>query len=363
VDVTQDALAALRDSHALAQTLTFEQLEAYHVPFDQLAGTHAVERELGYWSTRAGRVALIGDSGAGKSSVMAAVLGAFSQTVPERLVPVRIPVELAGPEAITTVPGFGRHVVRHILNWAAPEAFTPGERAGLERQIAETERKLARRRRAGFSLGTGRLLPVDAGLSGDLTGAATDIERELGGGDVLVALKRLIAMFRARGLEPFLIFDDTDAWLQLPGQEKEARKLASAFFATNVRMMTRELDCGFVLAIHRSYLGLPAYQQLADSLEVIDLPIFPNAVEAITVILQRRLDVEELRTQVRDAFDGAALEALADIYDDVPDLRRVMAVAALAVRKAHDSRDANIVTRQAIHVARAQRDTVRGRRA
>jgi predicted ABC-type transport system involved in lysophospholipase L1 biosynthesis ATPase subunit len=41
------------------------------VPFDHLTGERSVEHELGYWSTRAGRVALIGDSGAGKSSVMA----------------------------------------------------------------------------------------------------------------------------------------------------------------------------------------------------------------------------------------------------------------------------------------------------
>jgi hypothetical protein len=291
------------------------------------------------------------------------VLGALSETVPEHLVPARIPVELAGPDAITTVPGFGRHIARHILNWAAPEAITPGEQAELERQIAEIERKAGRRRRAGFSLGTGRLLPVDTGLSGDLTGAATDFERELGVGDVLVALKRLLGMFRARQLEPFLIFDDTDAWLQLPGQEAEARTLATGFFRTNVRMMTRELDCGFVLAVHRSYLELPAYQQLADSLEVIDLPAFPDPVEAITAILQRRLEVEELRILVGEAFEPSALEALAEIYKDVPDVRRIMAVAALAVRKAHDDREATLVTRQAIHAARAQRDTVRGRPA
>ena len=71
--MTRSALTALRESHALAQTLTFELLEAYHVPFDDLAGTTSVERELSYWSTRAGRVVLIGDSGAGKSSVMAFV--------------------------------------------------------------------------------------------------------------------------------------------------------------------------------------------------------------------------------------------------------------------------------------------------
>jgi ABC-type transport system involved in cytochrome bd biosynthesis fused ATPase/permease subunit len=79
--VSQETLAALRNNNALAQTLTFEQLEAYHVDFDSLTGARSVEHELRYWSTRAGRVAVIGDSGAGKSSVMASVLGPLARQV------------------------------------------------------------------------------------------------------------------------------------------------------------------------------------------------------------------------------------------------------------------------------------------
>jgi energy-coupling factor transporter ATP-binding protein EcfA2 len=358
--MSQEALAALREGNALAQTLTFEQLEAYHVPFDELTERAEVERELEYWSTRRGRVALIGDSGAGKSSVMAAVLGALSESVPPNLVPTRIPVELASSDAITDVGGFGRHLVGHILNWAAPEALTAVERNGIERQLSEMERRSGRRRRAGFSLGTGRLLPIDANLSGDLTGAAQDFERQLGNGEVVQALRRLVDLFRARDLEPFLIFDDTDAWLQLPGQEDAARELATGFFGSNVRMLSREIDCGFVLAVHRSYLELPAYQAIADSLEAIDLPTLPEPVAAIIAILQRRIDVDELGIEVADAFADDGLQALGGIYSDVPDLRRVMAIAGLAVRKAHDDEDAIVVTREAVIAARSQRDTLRG---
>jgi energy-coupling factor transporter ATP-binding protein EcfA2 len=355
--MSQEALAALRDGNALAQTLTFEQLEAYHVPFDQLTNGREVEHELEYWSTRRGRVALVGDSGAGKSSVMASVLGAFSDSVPENLVPTRIPVALAESTAITEVAGFGRHLVRHILNWAAPEALSSAEQEEVERRLSDMERRSGRRRRAGFSLGTGRLLPIDANLSGDLTGAASDFERQLGNGDVVLALRRLVDLFRARELEPFLVFDDTDAWLQLPGQEQAARELATGFFSSNVRMLSREVDCGFVLAVHRSYLSLPAYQAIADSLEIVDLPTLSDPVAAIFAILQRRIDVDELGIEVGDAFAGDAVEALAGIYADVPDLRRVMAIAGLAVRKAHDDEEAIEVTREAVIAARSQRDT------
>jgi energy-coupling factor transporter ATP-binding protein EcfA2 len=358
--MTQVALAALREGNALAQTLTFEQLEAYHVPFDQLTKANEVEHELKYWAARRGRVALIGDSGAGKSSVMASVLGAFSHSVPDNLVPTRIPVELADSSTITEVGAFGRHIVRHILNWAAPEALSSTEREEIERRLSDLERRSGRRRRAGFSLGTGRLLPVDASLSGDLTGAASDFERQLGNGDVVLALRRLVDLFRARELEPFLVFDDTDAWLQLPGQEDVARELATGFFGSNVRMLSREIDCGFVLAVHRSYLSLPAYQTIADSLEAVDLPTFPDPFAAIVAILQRRIDVDEIGIGVNDAFAEDAIQALASIYSDVPDLRRIMAIAGLAVRKAHDDEEATVVTREAVIAARSQRDTLRG---
>lgn len=206
-------------------------------------------------------------------------------------------------------------------------------------------------------------MPVDASLSGDLTGAAADFDRQLTNGDVVLALKRLVSMFRARGLEPYLIFDDTDAWLQLPGQEQEARELASGFFGSNVRMLTREIDCGFALAVHRSYLELPAYQEVAESLEVVELPVLSDPVSAIVAILQRRIDIEELGIAVSDAFAGDAIEALSRIYLDIPDLRRVMATASLAVRKAHADDEATIVTQEAVIAARSQRDTFGGRPA
>jgi len=358
--VTQEALAAIRDGNALAQTLPFEQLQAYHVPFDELTGGATIETQLDYWSTRSGHVALVGASGTGKSSVMAAVLGALSPSVPDHLVPVRIPVELAEPRAVTEFGAFGRHVVRHILSAAAPEALSSREQGEIEARLADLERRSGRRRRGGFSLGTGRLLPVDASLSADLTGAAVDLDRQVQNGEVAVAFARLVALFRGRGLEPFLIFDDTDAWLQLPGQEEEARNLATGFFGNNVRTLSREVDCGFVLAVHRSYLELPAYQAIADSLEHIELPVLADPGTAITAMIERRIEVDGLGIAVADAFDDGALEALALIYSNAPDIRRVLAIAGSAARKAFEDQDVAIVTREAVLAARAERATFRG---
>ncbi len=358
--MSQSALVALRDANSLAQTLTFEQLEAYHVRFDDLAGAAGVESSLRYWSTRRGRVALVGESGAGKSSILAAELGAFAEWVPETLVPVRVPVALAGPAEVTEVAEFGRHVVRQVLRWAAPEALDDRDRARVEALTADLERKTGRRRRVGFGLGTSDLLPFHGELSADLSGAATDFDQRLQSGDVVMALRRLVAMFRARDLEPFLIFDDTDAWLRFPGKEEEPRERAEGFFGNNVRMLTRELDCGFALAVHRSYLELPAYRAVADSLEHIDVPRFAEPAGAIGTILARRMEVDELGFGVRDAFSPQALDELGSLYGDLPDLRRIMGIAGLAVRKSHDDDEVEIVTAEAIALARAERDPLRG---
>jgi hypothetical protein len=358
--MSQAALAALRDVNSLAQTLTFEQLEAYHVPFDELAGASRVESNVRYWSTRRGRVALVGESGAGKSSVLAAELGAFSEWVPPTLVPVRIPVALAGPAEVTEVAEFGRHLVRHVLRWAAPEALDGRDQARIEALAADLERKTGRRRRVGFGLGTSDLLPFHGDLSADFTSAATDFEQRLRSGDVVMALRRLVAMFRARDLEPFLLFDDTDSWLQFPGKEQEARERAEGFFGNNVRMLTRELDCGFALAVHRSYLKLPSYQALADSLEHIEVPLFAEPSAAIGAILQRRMEVDELGIDLEEVFSAGALAELGSLYAELPDLRRIMGIAGLAVRKAHDDDEAEIVTAEAILLARAERDPLRG---
>jgi energy-coupling factor transporter ATP-binding protein EcfA2 len=360
--MSQEALSILREANALAQTLTFEQLEAYHVPFDDLTGERSVEEQVKYWATCRGRVALIGDSGAGKSSVLASVFGAFSDELPAGLVPTRIPVGIAGEATIVDIGGFGRHLVKHILTWAAPEALGDDEQRDLQNQLATMESRIGKRRRAGFSLGTGSLLPLDAALSADLTGAAADFETALDNGDVVRAIKRLVAFFRARNLEPFFVFDDTDAWLQLPGQEEAAAKLANGFFGKNVRMLSREIDCGFALAVHRSYLELPAYQQVAESLEAIEIPFLADPNAAIRAILQRRMDIDALPVGVEDAFDDAAIAALAAAYDDVPDLRKVMATAGLAVRKVYEDSGSEIVTEEAIIAARAERDTLRGGR-
>jgi hypothetical protein len=107
-------------------------------------------------------------------------------------------------------------------------------------------------------------------------------------------------------------------------------------------------------------LSCPPTQAVADSLEHIEVPCFAEPAQAIRTILQRRMEVDELGFGVEDAFSAEALDELGSLYGDLPDLRRVMGIAGLAVRKAHDDDEAEIVTEEAISLARAERDPLRG---
>jgi hypothetical protein len=86
----------------------------------------------------------------------------------------------------------------------------------------------------------------------------------------------------------------------------------------------------------------------------------PSCSRAIGSILRRRMEIDELGFGVEDAFAPEALDELGSLYADLPDLRRIMAIAGLALRKAHDDDEVEIVTAEAVALARAERDPLRG---
>lgn len=83
-----DLLLRLQRAHAFDPTPMRDDLGAYHVPFGTLVDNTHPERTLLDAALRAERVALIGDSGARKSSLTARVLGPLAEGVAPIVVPV-----------------------------------------------------------------------------------------------------------------------------------------------------------------------------------------------------------------------------------------------------------------------------------
>jgi Cdc6-like AAA superfamily ATPase len=164
----------------------------------------------------------------------------------------------------------------------------------------------------------------------------------------------LVEIFRARDTEPLLILEDTDTWIARPHDTLPAQ-LAEAFFARNVRMLATELDCGFVVAVHRNYLELSAYQAVAGRLEPITVPVLPRPEDDLKRIVRQRLEVARLDFDVEQIFEPAALTVLARLYDDIPDVRRAIATAATAVRLSLEEAELERVSAAAVGAAAAER--------
>jgi len=344
--VTRAQLESLRAANALPHTLRYDQLAPYHVPFDELCGGSAVEGELAHWLAHRGRVALIGPSGSGKSSVLAWVL---AHRRPENLAVLRIPIALADDDTVKTTAGFARHLIRRVI---ATARFGDGETGDLRNRAADTLRRGGGARQRSHSLGL-NVWVLKGELARELTRSGDEFEEQIGAGEVVEGLQRLVELFRARDTDPVLVLDDTDTWITRP-HDRQPAQLADAFFARNVRMLASEIDCGFILAVHPSYLDLPAYREIAPRLERIRVPQLGRPETDLTRILTHRLEVAGLDIPLDQIFEPAALKVLANTYEDLPDVRRAIATAASAIRLALENDDLDRVTPAAVRAAAAE---------
>lgn len=120
-------------------------------------------------------------------------------------------------------------------------------------------------------------------------------------------------------------------------------------------MLASEIDCGFVVAVHTTYLDLPAYREIAPRLERIRVPELGRPEADLARILTRRFEVAGLEIALEDVFEPDALAVLAGIYEDLPDVRRAIATAATAVRLAFEEDEFERVTPAAVRAAAAER--------
>jgi hypothetical protein len=254
---------------------------------------------------------------------------------------------------------FARHIVRQVIDWAAPDLPNQRERDALEVRIADLSRRSRRARRRGFALNvplslvSPRLAGLTASLAGDIEAAAAQWESRVSDGEPWRALTDLVEVFRARALEPFFVLDDTDIWIQAV-YATEAEVLVRGFVA-NVRTMITEVDCGVALQVHTEYLQYPAMLETARRLQLIELPRLRDPVAGLVRILARRLEVAEVSGGVAEAFSEDALEELGRVYEERADLRLVLALADEAVGEALQDESAQLAGRAALRAARAKR--------
>jgi len=347
--VSLGRLLQLDERRAFDSTHRYEDLELFHVRFDELTGRRETEDALSQMAERGGRVALVGPSGSGKSSVIACVLGPLVESLPEQIIPIRIPVAAADAETVTEPRLFAQHIVRTVSGYAT-ETLSAEERAALEAGVADSRRRRGRERTRRWSVGAPRLL-ADAGFASEAKSGAEEIEQRLGTGDVVAELTRMVSIFRSHAREPFLVIDDSDRWLRIGGTDLS--EVANAFFTRNIQMLAKELDCGFVVAVHDNYLELEGYRDTRALLSTqLQIPRFEEPGDPIGRILARRIELADVSAELGELFAPEALRQLADLYDVGRNLRRVLATIDRSVQHACSDRVAP-VSRELIRTALA----------
>jgi hypothetical protein len=346
--MTREALRAVEASRAFEATRRFEELSLYHVPFDQLNGDQHTEATLTRLVAGEGRTAVVGPSGSGKSSLISSVLGPLATELPERMVPLRVPVATENDQTVTDPGAMAGHLVRYVTRWASRERFSEAEREELQRGVAE----VSRRTKGGGSREYHVGLPLwlaNAEFAHEVKSTGEEYESERSGADAVEHLKRMLALFVSHDLFAVFVFDDSDTWLRIEGLDRTA--VANAFFMNTIRMMTKELDAGLVMAVHDGYLELEGYREASAWLSGdVRVPRLLHPHAGVDTILRDRLAVAGVVHPIENVIEDHAIRQVAKHYESGRTIRDVLRVAQRSLQHAL-SDGLDLVTAQVVEQA------------
>ncbi|WP_338887823.1 hypothetical protein [Rhodococcus sovatensis] len=308
--MTSDLLRKLHASRAFDPTPSRSQMAELHVPFDLLLGSTDYESRFRQAVMRGDRIALIGASGAGKSSTTEFVLNG---TNVGSIAPLRIRMGMQ-TDAIV----------------AEPSTFPSLLVSSIARQL-DRDKKV--RKADQLVRGGTHKRPVTLSLGGGISWLTGELALELGsvvtepltGEDVVEQAIKVLNLIRRRGLEPTLVFDDTDQWIRRPGIGTDPEPRIAAFFGPTLRMIADRLPAASVIAVHTDYVQSPHFDQAHDFLDTrITLPNLDRSLvgKLVTRRARNACDVRDLRT---DQFIRRnALDRLFDLYLERNSVRRML---------------------------------------
>lgn len=321
-------LQILRARHAFDPTPRFEDLGVYHVPFDSMLGGGRVEGRLRDGTRSGERIALIGDSGCGKSSVISHVLGPIGEGVAPVLVPVH-GLERDGMRA--------ERIADAVLSELARQAEWVGRLPASTATVMGDRRSVTRQDSHERGAGVRLLGWLNAKIARQLVEQTTTSEAN-SLADKVEVIHQCLRPIHVDGLMPVFVFDDTDRWIGVADED-----IVTGFFSNAIRWLT-DLPVSVVVATHRHYLGPRGDDEgRLRFLDMrVDLPRVPSITE-LTRMLGKRVEANatdpapETCPQLSDAMEPSAVEKLFELYEAGADLRRVMQVAHIAVVDAVDN--------------------------
>jgi len=320
--VSREQLARLQEAHAFNPAPLRGELHELHVPFDEMTGGHDCERSLGDALRRGQRVALVGISGSGKSSITQNVLGPLV----EGLAPLPITVAIERPAIAQDPVEFAAHLVQLVGQWVV--SAMP-KQAGRGREIATPRGSPGRTSRQRFSIAP-EWLSAKVELAYELQQASA--QTPLTSSQRMDQARQLLDLIRAEGLQPVLVLDDTDKWLNTTWQP-DAATVRAAFFGRVVRVLAEELATAAVLAVHPAYLEDDEYRSAAVFLDTtIQVPKIPGAT-AVGQVLGRRAGLALGLADEQSALDRVLTrDAVCELFEHYtrqkPDMRKHILLTA-----------------------------------
>ena len=319
----------MADRYAFDGTPRFFDLGVYHVPFESMDGNTSIETKLQECSVRGERIALIAESGGGKSSLVSHVLGPAA----ERVAPMVVPVHGLGAEAASAgsvadaiLQHLGRQV-RSTHSTSGPATSAVGER----REVVERQ-------------GRGRSAEVGPGwLRGRV---AKQVELQIGSSQPIAldekieSIFQVLQAFHADSLMPVFVYDDTDRW-----DTSTQSKTVAGFFGEAIRWLT-EMPASVVVATHSRYLESMDAPALLEYLDTrIEIPRVPSDSQ-LRRILERRVESnfgeQSDGWAFEDLVDASAIGELFRAYEAGASLRRVLQLAHIALKEAVDAGDETV---------------------
>jgi hypothetical protein len=321
--VSAEHVANIASAAAFRPRSRLWELHELHIPLDQLAGSHAYEQRAITRVTEGSCVAVVGGSGAGKSSLIAWVC----YQLPSSHFALRIPI--TGVEDPGSVGEVARLALSITLDEVVLDATSQDE---LEKTRATARTTVHTPTGIASAKLGGGMIP--AAVNVNVASLREEFTQERLGGEHLLALNgRLVPTLAEAGTTPVFVFEDTEA--TVGGTDDRLR--AEAFFAGPLSAFVDQVGAPTIVAVQTHLIdGSRAFGRLAPVLERITIPLLSDlARSAIESILARRIELAQLHAPLADVLDPTALDSLTEFYTHSGgDLRRVLAAAHEAAEHA-----------------------------
>jgi hypothetical protein len=221
--VSAAGLERLAAARAFKPMEAFDELADNHVDFDKLLGGKRREAALAeaLQGTAPARVAVLGPSGSGKSSLIAATLADLPA-----FLPLSIAIGQADVGILENQARFGQFVVRELSRqakgrFAAQQKVGRRREAALARLVADATTRTGPGGKLALNIG----IPNYAALSTEIRSAIKSTESDLNPSQSLEGLEEIARVFSAPERPvPVLIIDDADKWAGSPVPEHRGHR-------------------------------------------------------------------------------------------------------------------------------------------